>query len=147
MASFLACNSSRNCGFSKAVKKEIYLPVDESRNRPTVSKQINSEKSLLNFVRRLIAIRSENPALSSAGRMEILYCRHKKALVYLRQMKNNKIIIAMNPYNWPTQVKFKINSSISHHEVLLEKGVKIFIDGNDLTMDMKPRSLSVIKVS
>jgi len=140
-------DKSKNCGFSKAAKKSLYLPVDESKNKPTVSKQIDSKKSLLSFVRKLITLRLENPALDTDGSMKVLFCRDNSALVYLRQKKNNKILVALNPYSKNSRLEFTSNIKIKSVDIILGKKCKFKSDKNSISLEIPPKSFSIIKLS
>ena len=60
-------DGGRNAGFSTADKDRLYLPLDPRKNRPTVEKQANDPGSLLNHVRKFIALRKSSPAFQAAG--------------------------------------------------------------------------------
>jgi maltose alpha-D-glucosyltransferase/alpha-amylase len=59
-------------GFSTAPADQFYLPIDQDPDRPSVAEQENDEDSLLNQVRRLIALRRQIPALGTGGTVEVL---------------------------------------------------------------------------
>jgi maltose alpha-D-glucosyltransferase/alpha-amylase len=61
-----------NAGFSAAAPERLYLPIDPDEDRPTVADQRDDEGSLLNQVRRLIALRAAHPALGSGGTVDVL---------------------------------------------------------------------------
>lgn len=84
----------RNCGFSEAEKEKLYLPVDERSIAPNVEAQEKDPNSLLNTVRRVIALRHKNPDLQSAANFEVLYAEKEKyPFVYGR----GRFTIAVNP--------------------------------------------------
>jgi len=62
-----------NAGFSSAPKEQLYLPVDERPERVSVAGQEADPASLLNRVRRLVALRHAHPALRAGGDFEPLY--------------------------------------------------------------------------
>jgi maltose alpha-D-glucosyltransferase/alpha-amylase len=59
-------------GFSTAPRDRFYLPLDPDPDRPSVAAQEQDSDSLLNQVRRLIALRKQIPALSTGGTVEVL---------------------------------------------------------------------------
>lgn len=89
-----------NAGFSSTSKQNLYIPVDENEDRPTVEKQLNDKNSLLNEVKKLIDIRKNHKSLQSNAKIEFLYAKEKKyPLVYKRSCENEEILIVINPSN------------------------------------------------
>ena len=85
---------SDNLGFSQAEKENLYLPVDPAWDAPTVEAQDRDPDSLLNTVRSLLKLRSEQPDLQAEPNLEILYISRKDLpFVY----KRGKRILAVNP--------------------------------------------------
>jgi maltose alpha-D-glucosyltransferase / alpha-amylase len=76
----------RNGGFSRADPATLYLPpiMDPiyGYEAVNVEAQLRSPTSLLNWMKRLIAMRQQNPALR-AGRLHFLYPGNRKVLAYL----------------------------------------------------------------
>lgn len=95
-----------NAGFSTAPRERLYLPVDERPDRPTVAAQENDPNSLLNRVRRLIALRQSHPALQASGAFEVVYAEAGKLpFVYQRQQGDETVLVALNPAAYPVEVK------------------------------------------
>ena len=65
-------DATKNNGFSTAEASELYLPMDDDPERPTVESQEADTRSLLNFVRTLLALRKAHPALGADGEFTIL---------------------------------------------------------------------------
>ena len=107
-------NRSKNAGFSEAPDGQLYLPQDKNRNRPLVSEQEEDPDSLLNFVRGLIALRKEFPALGVRGKLTVLYARpDRNAVVYLRSWKGRKFIVALNPSDRSETVPLQLEGNLS----------------------------------
>ena len=87
-------DNTANHGFSTADAKDLYLPVDTSENAPTVEDAEKDPDSILNTLRRVIAIRHENPDLQSDGEFEVIYAVKEK---YPFIFKRGNFIIAVNP--------------------------------------------------
>lgn len=85
-----------NAGFSAAADGELYLPVDPDPGRPTVAAQQADEASLLQQVRRLIALRKQVPALRTGGPVDVLHAGYP--LVYLR---GGTHLVVINPRRDP----------------------------------------------
>lgn len=87
-------SSGRNLGFSCAPGEALYLPVDSSADAPTVENRLEDKDSLLNTVKRIIALRRSYEDLHADGDFEVLYAeKDSYPFVY----KRGKFIIAVNP--------------------------------------------------
>jgi glycosidase len=89
-------DDSPNAGFSTAPADRLYLPIDPDPDRPTVAAQRADERSLLNLVRRLIALRRATPALGTSGSVEVL--NEGYPFVYLR---GGTHLVVVNPRRTP----------------------------------------------
>ncbi|HLK41710.1 MAG TPA: DUF3459 domain-containing protein, partial [Thermoleophilia bacterium] len=79
-------------GFSTAPADQFYLPIDQDPDRPSVAEQETQEDSLLNQVRRLIALRREIPALGTGGTVEVLSDGYPFAYV-----RGGTYLVVVNP--------------------------------------------------
>lgn len=61
-----------NLGFSCAPSESLYLPVDSAADAPTVASEAAREDSLFNWVREVLALRTEQPALASDARFDVV---------------------------------------------------------------------------
>ncbi len=87
-----------NLGFSTAPAADLYLPVDDAPDAPTVSAQQADKGSLLNFTRRLIALRQEHPALGNDGAFKPLFADSLRyPFVYERSDASGSYAVALNP--------------------------------------------------
>ena len=87
----------KNLGFSQADEEKIYLPVDSSKDAPTVEDQLRDEQSMLHTVRRILKLRNENEELQADGPYETLYAEKNKypfftkgAVLYLQSIPPQK---------------------------------------------------------
>ncbi len=104
-------DNSRNAGFSTASKDELYLPIDSKKDRPNVANQESDNDSLLNRVKKIIALRKGHPALCADGDFVPVYAENGKyPFVYRRTKGEEDILIAVNP-------------SASKVEIILPKGL------------------------
>ena len=91
-------DNSPNAGFSTAPAGELYLPLDPDENRPTVDAQEADPESLLNFVRKLLTIRKQHPALGSDASYRILNQENENyPMVILRETHKESVLIIINP--------------------------------------------------
>jgi maltose alpha-D-glucosyltransferase / alpha-amylase len=139
-------DNTLNAGFSTAIKERLYLPLDPHKNHPNVASQSKDSGSLLNHVRKLIALRKHSPALQASGSLIPLQVENNHHhFTYLRQVDNDRFLIVLNPSIEPSQVRLKeiktgnIAPQVNH-------GVKTQVDGEDLNLDMAGVSYGVFKL-
>ncbi len=95
-----------NAGFSTAPSDALYLPVDDSPDRPTVDQQDKDPASLLYRFRQLVKIRQSYEALDADGKFEVVYAESGKLpFVYRRTKGNQSILVAINPSNQEVRVE------------------------------------------
>jgi maltose alpha-D-glucosyltransferase/alpha-amylase len=89
---------SENLGFSSAQKTDLYLPVDERLDAPTVETQDSDPSSLLNTVRAIISIRHDHPALAASADFKVLHAvAGNPVLVYERSSPDERLLVVINP--------------------------------------------------
>lgn len=87
-------NHDKNMGFSTGAEDTLYLPVDKSSDAPCVEDQLADADSLLNTVKKVIALRHEYEDLQADGSFEVVYAKAgEMPFVY----KRGNLIIAVNP--------------------------------------------------
>lgn len=105
-------DNSKNAGFSSAPKEKLYIPQDQSADRPTVEAQMKDENSLWKEVQKLIKVRQENVALQNMAEIEFLTDGSSYPFVYERISKSpeaqnqtgEKILVIINPKNQECKV-------------------------------------------
>ena len=95
-------SDNTNAGFSCAPKSELYIPIDESDDRPTVQKQMTDDNSIMNEVRRLIKLRLDHKALQSSAKLE--FVTDDYPLIIKRTCDDEEITIIINPSSEPVRV-------------------------------------------
>ena len=91
-------DKSTNAGFSSAPRELLYIPLDESADRPDVESQMEREDSLYQEVRRLIALRKAHPALQNGGGIEFVYApQNEYPLAYVRSAGEESLLVILNP--------------------------------------------------
>ncbi len=135
-----------NAGFSTADKRRLYLPLDSRRDRPIVEKQAGDARSLLNHVRKLIALRKCSPALQDDGALIPLRTgNNHHHFAYLRQSGSERFLTVLNPSAEPSQIRINgikpdnLASPICH-------GIKVRIEGDDLLITLAGVSCGVFKL-
>jgi glycosidase len=141
-------SSGKNSGFSSAdVPEKLYLPVDTAANTPTVEKQQDNPKSLLNQVRRLIKLRKTEPALAACAEFVPVYAQENTyPLVFVRAAGKETVLAAFNPADRPQTAKFKLNLSAKRFKLLAGDQLKITCHKGDYTLDIPPVSYALYKL-
>src|SRR5690606_26155240 len=89
----------RNGGFSRADPQRLFLPpiMDPLHDALPiyVEAQHSDRSSLLNWMKRMIAVRKQHPAFGR-GTLTFLYPRNRKVLAYLRSYENDIVLCVVN---------------------------------------------------
>jgi maltose alpha-D-glucosyltransferase/alpha-amylase len=92
-------SADRNAGFSRANPQQLYLPtiIDPvyGYQALNVEAQAGDPSSLLNWMRRMIAVRKQHSAFGR-GSMSLIYPRNRKVLAYLREYEDDLILCVVN---------------------------------------------------
>ena len=139
-------NTGTNAGFSTAGKDQLYLPPDEHRNRPDVETQAGNSRSLLNHVRRLIALRRKHPAFQAEGSLVPLPAGESdRYFVYLRRADDERFLIVVNPSAGPAHARL---SGIRPGKPVRQmcQGIQVNVEGEDLEINMTGVSYGVFKL-
>jgi alpha-glucosidase len=93
-------NSQTEAGFTTG---RSWMPVHPDFHFRNVAAQENDPNSVLNFYRRLIALRKANLVLQR-GDYSLLVPPTRSVLVYMRKLENHWVIVALNFSNQPQMV-------------------------------------------
>ncbi len=127
-------DSGVNAGFSEAPKELLYIPIDESEDRPNVSAQMNDKNSLYNEVKKLNEIRSKHSALQSFGDIDFVYSqKNKYPLAYVRSSADESILVIINP----SEKAVKIPFDKALKSVIYSNGGEVCVTDNELTIPGK----------
>ncbi len=92
-------SSDRNAGFSTANSQRLFLPIiidpEYHYESVNVEAQRNNPHSLLNWMKRLIALRRRTRALGR-GSLEFLQPSNRKVLAFLREWEGERILVVAN---------------------------------------------------
>ena len=87
-----------NAGFSSAPSDQIYLPIDPADNYPNVASQENDRTSILNYVRTLLEIRKNIPAIGTRGDWKAISdIEQPYPFAYMRWIGDEQYFIVLNP--------------------------------------------------
>lgn len=126
-------NKEKNYGFSNC--EQTYLPVGSACD-VNVKDQLADDNSLLNCVKKLIALRKKYSCLNADG--EITFDKVKNngyPLTYVRSDKQGKLLVAINPSEKPCTIKNGGRAVYLHNAV-----------ENDGTMVLNGYSFAVMEV-
>jgi maltose alpha-D-glucosyltransferase/alpha-amylase len=92
-------SADRNAGFSRVSPQQLYLPAIQDPvygyQAINVESQNSDPSSLLNWVRRLIAVRRQHRSFGR-GTMTLIYPRNRKVLCYVREFAGERILCVAN---------------------------------------------------
>src|SRR5215471_11553768 len=112
----------RNGGFSRCDPARLYLPpiMDPvyGYQAVNVEAQRSNPSSLLNWVKRLIAIRRGQRAFGR-GTLKFIYPRNRKILAYLRQHEGDTILCVFNLARSPQAVELDLSAFKGHKPIEL----------------------------
>ena len=134
-------DTGKNAGFSTAEKDDLYLPLDPDEKRPNVDQEEQEPNSILNFVKEIIALRKENPALGNTADFRILFAQENTyPLVYEREGSGQKLIVAVNP------AARACEATLPHPvgDILYSLGGKV--DASGCTLQMEGESFVIYQV-
>lgn len=120
-------NKGVNAGFSAAAKEKLYIPQDESGDRPDAESQSADPCSLRSEVKRLMALRQKHPSLQNKG--DITFVSDGYPLVYKRSYGGQSITVVIHPADEKAAVP-DVGGSI-----LYKLGAALRLEGGTLHMD------------
>ena len=144
-------DATPGAGFSTATVDKYYLPVDASIERPNVAKQEQDSASQLNFVRRLLQLRLEYPALACRGEIEF-FQKGKNAypLVYERRKGNQRILVCINPSGQRVKTHREYTTGFKTITPILtgtgNKTQQIKARKNNLVLDVPALSIGIYQI-
>ena len=140
-------DSTLNAGFSSAAAEDIYLPFDPDPSRPTVAAQLNDPKSLLNYVRGLVALRNEYPALGTEGSWTYLSSLEQPyPMIFMRQLGEERFIVAINPSGKTVSSTFDAPADKAVAIYGTELSNRYKVKGGKATIVMKPISATIFRL-
>lgn len=95
-------NNKKNAGFSQS---DPWLPVNANYTTRNVVNQLSDPLSLLNFFKKLIAVRKSEPALQH-GDFTPLVSNPRYIMAYLRTTNQDQVMVLLNFYS--KEVKFDL---------------------------------------
>ena len=115
----------RNGGFSRADPAALVLPMIMDPlygyGAVNVEAQGRDPHSLLNWMRRMLAVRGRHPAFGR-GKLTLLYPKNRKVLAYLRQYRDDTLLCVANVAHSPQAVELDLSQFAGRVPVELNAG-------------------------
>ena len=123
--------NDQTAGFSTCTPDNLYFPVDTENGRLTVETQEDDPNSMLNFVRRLTALRHSSKALGNDGDWQLLSnVSQPYPMIYQRTSAGETYVIALNP----SGKKVSASLSIGKDQPVMVSG-KCHLNKNKITLN------------
>jgi len=140
-------DSGKNAGFSSSSADKLYLPFGTGYKKLNVEYQQQNRQSLLNKVRQLTALRKKVPALQANGSFNLLYCEpNKYPLIYLRSLRKQKILVAINPSGKAAKTRFQLTDVRCVKNIITANGVELKNQNDTFTIEMKGVSYGIFEL-
>ncbi len=137
----------KNLGFSTGDPSNLYLPVDNAPDAPTVDVQEKDSKSLLNNFRKLVNIKGNEVALTAYAEFVPVYAKENSyPFIYARASGNEVILCVFNPANRPEKADFKINLKVKGFTLLAGDELKIKAKGENISVEVPAISYALYKL-
>ena len=141
-------DDSPNAGFSTADASRLYLPIDPSPARPTVAAEERDPQSILNYVKGLIALRRQTPALGTQGAWRFESdVEQPYPMVYARALDGQKYLVALNPSKRSATARFASEGAAAEAVYGTGDGAKYTSKNGLSTLKMKPVSAVILKIT
>lgn len=141
-------DDSPNAGFSTADASRLYLPIDPSPARPTVAAEERDPQSILNYVKGLIALRRQTPALGTQGAWRFVSdVEQPYPMVYARELDGQKYLVALNPSKRSARARFASEGAAAEAVYGTGDGAKYTSKNGLSTLKMKPVSAVILKIT
>lgn len=139
--------SGKNDGFSTADPEKLYLPVDTSADAPNVEDQEKDPESLLNRVKKLIALRKHEKALTAYAEFVPVYAKENTyPFIYARANGDAKLLVFLNPAARNTEAAFTIQPGIKHMKRIAGTELIFQQTGEKVRVAMPGQTYAIYKI-
>lgn len=137
----------KNLGFSNAAAEKLYLSVDPAEDAPNVADQEKDKNSLLNRVRKLIALKKSEKALSAFAEFVPVYAvENTYPFVYARADGNEQILVVLNPAAEEASAEFQLKPDAKKLKLLAGKKLKVKMKKGDYSLTVPGQSYAIYKL-
>jgi len=134
-----------NSGFSSADPEKLYLPVDSQKAYPDVNSQEKDSSSLLNKLRKLIAIKNDNLELSADRTFELLKTEASEDIVAWSRGEN--VLCLFNLGSTESECNIACEFGENYRVLASTEGCRVDITGKKLHSTLQPRSYIILNFS
>lgn len=136
-------NGSPNGGFSSAPEERLYSPVintpEYHPEKVNVESQLRDQGSLLSFIRTLITLRKNHPALSRGDfQWAELENDHPPIAAYWRKHNDETALVIHNIANSTIETKVRLSENIVNFSPLVGADVEYRLTPKTLTTELEP---------
>jgi alpha-glucosidase len=128
-------DTSANAGFSQT---KPWLPVPASSKTHNVASELKEPDSILNFYRRVLALRHQDAALRD-GEYVALNESDPNVLSYLRRYKDEAVLVVLNMSSSPQKVSFDLQAQ----GLTASKAATMLTTGNDKGTSVSLQSIAL----
>lgn len=137
----------KNLGFSTADPAKLYLPVDSAADAPDVADEEQDPASLVNRVRKLIALKKQQPALKAYAEFVPVYAKQNTyPFIFARAAGKDVILAIFNPADREVNAEFSLNIAAKTLEKIAGNKVAVKHDHHDYTVTAAPVSYALYKM-
>ncbi|MBN2805849.1 MAG: hypothetical protein JXR22_04265 [Prolixibacteraceae bacterium] len=138
----------KNLGFSSGDPENLYLPVDQAADAPTVAIQEEDPNSLLNKFRQLVQLKKNEAALTAYAEFVPVYAGvNQYPFVYARASGNEVILCIFNPANREVKAEFQLNVAAGTFKLLAGDVLNISVDEGKYTVEVPAVSYALYKLA
>jgi maltose alpha-D-glucosyltransferase/alpha-amylase len=135
-----------NLGFSTAPADKLYLPVDAAPEAPNVAAEERDPKSLLNRVRRLIALHKTERALSNYAEFVPVFAEpNTYPLVYARASGPDIVLALFNPAAREVSATFEFDACGGEGALLAGTSLALQASGGHVRVNMPPLTYALYR--
>ncbi|HEX2583720.1 MAG TPA: alpha-amylase family glycosyl hydrolase [Steroidobacteraceae bacterium] len=141
-------SKEKNLGFSTTDTSKLYLPVDSAGDAPVVTTQEKDPQSLLNRVRKLIALKKQEPALKAYAEFVPVYAKQNEyPFVFARAAGKEVILAVFNPADRAANAEFSLNIAAKKLKQIAGNKVAVKNSQHDYKVTAAPISYALYKVT
>ena len=139
--------AGKNLGFSSAESPRLYLPVDQTAGAPNVAAEERDPASLLNRVRKLIALKHTEPALAAYAEFVPLYAKKDSyPFVYGRASGENVLLMVFNPAARPAVAQFPLAVAGRDFQLLAGREIKFTRQPAEMRIEVPALSYAIYRL-
>lgn len=121
-------DASANAGFTTGLP---WLPVNKNHNEINVAAQNEDPNSCLNYFRKMVRLRKENPALIY-GDYQLLFPDHEQVYAYTRTLEGKQMLVLLNFSTG--KVSLQLDKALTPQQVLINNYDTVELNNKDVTL-------------